>query len=169
MHQDATWYGGRPQLRRHFVRWGPNSGTPPPLKGHSPQFSANARCGQMAGWIKMPLDMEVGIGPGCVRWEPSYPQEKTPTHTQFLGHVYCGHTAGRMTTPLATEVDLGPGHTVLNGVPALRERGTAPTLFSVHVYCGHGRPSQLLLSSCYNTQETQTQKMMDQNFEIRIL
>ena len=41
--------------------------------------------------------------------------------------------------------------------------------FSVHVYCGHGRPSQLLLSSCYNTQETQTQKMMDQNFEIRIL
>jgi len=126
MHQDATWYGGRPQLRRHFVRWGPNSGTPPPLKGHSPQFSANARCGQMAGWIKMPLDMEVGIGPGCVRWEPSYPQEKTPTHTQFLGHVYCGHTAGRMTTPLATEVDLGPGHTVLNGVPALHERGIAP-------------------------------------------
>ena len=73
-----------------------------------------------------------------------------------------------MQTPLATEIDLGPGHTALNGVPALRERGTAHTLFSVHVYCGHGRPSQLLLSSCYNTQETQTQKMMDQNFEIRI-
>jgi len=30
-----------------------------------------------------------------------------------------------MKTPLGTEVDLGPGHIVLDGVPALRERGTA--------------------------------------------
>jgi len=30
----------------------------PPLKGHSPQFSANVRCGQTAGWTKMPLGME---------------------------------------------------------------------------------------------------------------
>jgi len=37
---------------------------PPPLKGHSPQFSANVRCGQTAGWTKMPLDMVVGLGPG---------------------------------------------------------------------------------------------------------
>jgi len=30
----------------------------PPLKGHSsPQFSANVRCGQTAGWTKMPLGM----------------------------------------------------------------------------------------------------------------
>ena len=29
----------------------------PPKKGHSPQFSARAYCGQTAGWIKMPLDM----------------------------------------------------------------------------------------------------------------
>jgi len=40
---------------------------PPPLKGHGPQFSVNVRCGQMAGWSKMPLGMEVGLGPGdCV-------------------------------------------------------------------------------------------------------
>jgi len=32
---------------------------PPPLKGHSPQFSANVRCGQMTGWTKMPLDVEL--------------------------------------------------------------------------------------------------------------
>ena len=31
-----------------------------------------------------------------------------------------------MKTPLGTEVDLGRGHIVLDGVPALRERGTAP-------------------------------------------
>jgi len=42
---------------------------PPPAKGHSPQFSAHICCGQMAAWIKMPLGMEVGLGPGdCVRW-----------------------------------------------------------------------------------------------------
>jgi len=51
-----------------------------------------------------------------------------------LAHVYCGQTAGWMKTPLGTEVDLGPGHIVLDGVPALRERGTATLLFSVHVY-----------------------------------
>jgi len=30
-----------------------------------------------------------------------------------------------MKTPLGTEVALGPGHIVLDGVPALREMGTA--------------------------------------------
>ena len=36
-----------------------------------------------------------------------------------------------MKTPLGTEVDLGPGHIVLDGVPAVRESGTAaPPLFS---------------------------------------
>jgi len=53
-----------------------------------------------------------------------------------------------MKTPLGTEVDLGPFHIVLDGDPAPHERDTAvPHLFG-HVYCGHGRPSQLLLSSC---------------------
>jgi len=33
--------------------------------------------------------------------------------------------------------------------PSSRKKGTAaPPLFSAHVYCGHVRPSQLLLSSC---------------------
>jgi len=37
---------------------------PPQLKGHSPQFSASVRCGQTALWTKMPLGVEVGLGPG---------------------------------------------------------------------------------------------------------
>jgi len=50
----------------------------------------------------------------------------------------------------ASKVDLGPVDIVLDGVPALHETGTAaPYIFSARVYCGHGRPSQLLLSSCY--------------------
>jgi len=71
-----------------------------------------------------------------------------PPSTQFLAYVYCGQTAGWMKTPLGAKVDLGPGHIVLDGVPALHERGTAAPIFSAHVYCGHGHPSQLLLSSC---------------------
>ena len=31
-----------------------------------------------------------------------------------------------MKTPLGTELDLGAGHIVLDGFPALRERGAAP-------------------------------------------
>ena len=54
-----------------------------------------------------------------------------------------------MKTPLGTEEDLGLGHIVLDGVPALRKTCTAAHIFSARVYCGHGRPSQLLLSSCY--------------------
>jgi len=53
-----------------------------------------------------------------------------------------------MKMPLGREVDLGPGHIVLDRVPAPRDRGTAVPLFSAHVYCCHGHPSQLLLNSC---------------------
>ena len=61
----ATWYGGRPQPRRHCVRWGPSS--PLPEKGHSPDpVLAHVYCGQTAGWIKMPLCTEVNIGQGDV-------------------------------------------------------------------------------------------------------
>ena len=61
LYQDTTWYGGRPQSRRHCVRWGPSSPSP---KGAQPQVSANVRCGQTAGWTKMPFGMEVCLGPG---------------------------------------------------------------------------------------------------------
>ena len=39
----------------------------PPQKGAElgpPQFSAHVHCGQTAGCIKVPLDMEVGLIPG---------------------------------------------------------------------------------------------------------
>jgi len=123
----------------------PKKGTEPP------QFSAHFYCGQTAECIKMPLDMEVGLIPGDfgLDGDPA-PLPKKGRSPQFPAQVYCGQTAGRMKTPLVTEIDVGPGHIVLNGDPALRERGTAASpLFSTHVYCGHSRPSQLLLSSSY--------------------
>ena len=41
---------------------------PHPKKGAEPprQFSAHVYCGQTAGWIKMALGMEVGLGPGHI-------------------------------------------------------------------------------------------------------
>jgi len=60
----ACWYGGRPQARRLCVR-----SEPSPLlkKGAEPaNFWAHVYCRQMAGWIKMPLGMEINLGPGDV-------------------------------------------------------------------------------------------------------
>jgi len=128
MHQDATWYVGKPQPRRLCVRWGPSF--PSPKGAQSSQFSANVRCGQTTGWT---LGMEVGFGPDDFMFDgdPATPRtEGTPTTTQFLAHVYCGQTAGWMKKPLGTEVDFGPGHIVLDGVPALRGTGTAAPIFS---------------------------------------
>jgi len=47
-------------------------GPPPQKGGGAPKFSAHVYCGQMAGWMKLVLGMEVGLSPGgCVRWGPS--------------------------------------------------------------------------------------------------
>ena len=57
---------------------------PRPLKVHSPQFSANVRCGQMAAWIKMPLGTEVNLGPGdVVLDEGAAPPPKRSTAPSF--------------------------------------------------------------------------------------
>jgi len=49
---------------RDIVLYGDQA--PPPLKGSSPhpQLLANVRCGQTAAWTKMPLGMEIDLGPG---------------------------------------------------------------------------------------------------------
>jgi len=93
----------------------------------------------------MPLGTEVNVGPGDVVLDGVVARPKWGTASV---HVYCGQTAEWTKTPLGTEVDLSPGHIVLDGVLAPRNGHSSARLFSVPVYCGHGRPSQLLLSSC---------------------
>jgi len=67
MDQDETWHyvGLSPG---HIVLGGDPAPSPP--KGQKgpelPQFSAHICCGQMAGWIKMPLGREVGLGPSDI-------------------------------------------------------------------------------------------------------
>jgi len=86
MDQDATWYRGKlQQPRPHCVRWGPSS----ILKGaqQPSQFSAHVYCGQTAGWNKMPLGTEVGLGPGDIvlEWRPSSPPRKATQQPPLFG------------------------------------------------------------------------------------
>jgi len=64
MVQDATWHGGKPQPRRPCVTLGRCSF---PKRDTAPaQFLFQTYCGQMAGWMKTPLGMEVDVNPGHI-------------------------------------------------------------------------------------------------------
>jgi len=65
--------------------------------------------------------------------------------------VYCGQTAGWIKMPLGTEVGLSTGDIVLDGDPAHpTETGTAaPPLFGPRLLWPNDRPSQQLLSFCF--------------------
>jgi len=100
----------------------------------------------------MPLGMEVGLAPGefVFNGYPVTPRKKgTLTPPNFWPVSIVAKRWMDEDVTLGTEVDIDTGHIVLDVVPAVRERRTAapPPLFA-HVYCGHGRPPQLLLSSC---------------------
>jgi len=75
MDQDATWYGVRPQTRRHCVRWGPSS---PPQKGaESPIFSPCLLWPD--GWMDQDAIWHGGRSrptTHCARWGPSSPPPK---------------------------------------------------------------------------------------------
>ena len=106
---------------RHCIRSGPSSIS---AKASQLQFSANVRCGQMAGWTNMPLGMEVGIGPGDFMFDGTQlPQKKGTSTDPILAHVYCGQTGGWIKMPLGTQL------------PS-RKRSGAPPQFSAHFYCG---------------------------------
>jgi len=74
----------------------------------------------MAGWIKMTLSTEVGLGPGdfVLNGDPAPPSQKEGGAPQFSAYVYCDQTAGLIKMPVGTDEGLGPGHIVLDWDPA---------------------------------------------------
>ena len=75
----------------------------------------------MAGWIKMLLGREAGLGPRdiVIHGYPA-PLPKRGQSPQFSAHLYCSQTAGwiKMLGLLGMEVGLGPNDIVLHGDPA---------------------------------------------------
>jgi len=101
-----------------------------PERGGAPQFSANACCGQMAAWIKMPLGMEVGLSPSdfVLDRDPAPVSPKRGGAPQLLAHVSCGQTAGWIKSALGTDMGFSPGHIVPDGDPAtLPHKGAQPS------------------------------------------
>jgi len=150
IYHNTTWYEGRPRPRRHCIRWRPNS--PPRNKGiaRHPTFGPcllwpNVWMDQDATWYA-----EVNLGPGDVVLDgiPA-PYPLKGAQPQVFGPCLLWPNAWMDQD--ATWCGSRPrlGHIVLDGDPAppLRKGHSSP-LFSALVYCDHGRPSQLLLSSC---------------------
>ena len=84
-----------------------------------PQFSAHDRCGQTAGWIKMPIGMEVGLSPGELVLDGNPPKREQSCDfqpmsllAQLSAHVCSDQMAGCIRIPLGMEVGLGPRDTV---------------------------------------------------------
>jgi len=151
---------------------------------------------QTAGWTKMPLGMELDLGPGDFVFDGdrATPRKKgTPTPHPIFGpclfwpNGWMDQDAtwyGGKLWPRRRCVRLGhssplpgaqppvfssclwwangwmdedstwcgsrhqPRPRCIRRGPSSPQKGHSSPLFSAHIYCGHGRPSQLLLSCC---------------------
>ena len=88
-------------------------------------------CSQTAGWIKMPLRMEENVGQGDAVLDGVAASLKGAQPAAFGSCLLWpnGQMDEDATCYGSRVVDLGPGHIVVDGVPALRERGTAAPSF----------------------------------------
>jgi len=131
MHQDATWYGDRPQPSGLCVTW--RLSAPSPKRGGAPQIFGpcllwpNGWMDQDSTWYgDRPQSRRL-----CVRWGRSPSPNGGRAPTQFSAHFYCGQTAGCITMPLGMKVGISPGDFVFDGDPAppLKKGGGAPPIF----------------------------------------
>jgi len=129
IHRNATWYGCRPQPGGLCVRWRP---TPSPKEGgRAPKFSAHVYCGQTAGWIKMALSMEVGLGAVHIVLDGDTAPlpKKGGIAPQFSAYLYCGQKSGCIKVPLGMEVGLSLSDCVRWGPSPYPKRDGAPPNF----------------------------------------
>jgi len=138
MHQDATWHGGRPQPRELCVRWGPSRPLP---KGRSSNFWPMSIAAKRLHGSRCHLVRRYRVG-HCVRWGPSSPSPKwgrSPFPIFGLCLLWPNGWVGEDTTWHGSRPWPNP-HCIRRGPSSVRKG---------HVYCGHGCPSRLLLSSCH--------------------
>ena len=117
---------------------------PPPQKGGT----ANVYCGQTAGCISIPHGMEVDLGPGNTVLDGN-PAPTSPKRAQPPIFGPCPLWPNGWMDEDVTWYRSRPRprpHCVRRRPSSAREAQQTP-LFSAYVYCGHGHPSQLRLSS----------------------
>jgi len=139
MDQDATWYKGRPRVRRHCVRWGPSS--PFPKRGLSPlpNFRPMSIVAKRLDGSRWHLAWRWALVQATLcQMDSQLPSPKRGICPQFLAHFYCGQTAGCIKMPLGMVLGLSLGDIVLHGDPApppLKGHSPLPQ-FSANVRCG---------------------------------
>ena len=106
-------------------------------------------CGQMVGWIGMPLDTKVGLGPGHIVLDddPAPPPQKKG-HSPIFGPCLFWPNGWMDQDATCCGGRPRPKHIVLDGDPAPSPKGAQqPPLFGPCLLWPNGRPSQQLLSS----------------------
>jgi len=112
-------------------------------------------CGQTVGRIKMNLAVQVGLRPGHIvlhgvpAVDPAPPHNGAGAPPPIFGP--CLLWPNGWMDDDATQYRSRPlprPHRVRRGPICALVKGNNILLFSVRVYCGHGRPSQMLLSCC---------------------
>ena len=144
MDQDETWYAGRPRPWPHCVRWGPRFPSP---KGAQPPFLAYIYCGQMAGWITMPLGIEVGLGQATL-WsmETQLPLPKKGGAPAIFGPCLLCPNGWKGQDVTWYRGGLGPGYIMLDGDASPPKKGHCtpkngaqrPTLFGPYLLWPNG-------------------------------
>ena len=129
---------------------GPSS--PPPKKSNTAhQILVHVCCSQTAGWIKMPLGTEVGLGPSHTVLHGDPAPVWKGTHPHFSAHVYCGQMAGWIQDATWYEGRPRPKPHCVTWGPSSPLEGHSPSpIFCPCPLCPDGRPPQLLLSTCWH-------------------
>ena len=101
-------------------------------------------CGQAAGWVKMKLVTELGLGSGHIVLDGHPALPKKGHSSQIFSPCPLWLNGWMDQDALGTEVGLGPGHIVLDGNPAAPKGAQPPTrIFYPCLLWPNGRPSQL--------------------------
>jgi len=94
-------------------------------------------CSQTVGWIKIKLDVQVGLSPGHITLDGDSASPPLKGRSPlYSANVRCGQTAAWTKMPFGMEVDLGPARQLCLrwGPRSPRKMAQPPTQFLAHVY-----------------------------------
>ena len=148
MDQDNTWYGGRPRPRPYCARWGPS---PLPKKGAQPPIF-----GPCLLWPNGSMDQDGTCydgrplpGQHWVRCGPILFPKVTATPKFRPMSVVPKGWMDQDATWYEGRPRPRLGCIVLHGNPTPPPKRGTPPIFGASLLWPNGRPSQLLLSTCF--------------------